>query len=74
MVAHREYKFLLVYLHSGEHEDTARFCRETLCASEVVDHIGHNFVAWGGDVRRSDAFRVRAGPFACALSAQREAG
>ena len=56
--AHRGYKFLLVYLHAGEHDATARFCRETLCDAEVVDHIGQHYVAWGGDVRRSDAFRV----------------
>lgn len=57
--AHRQYKFLFVYLHSGQHEATQRFCSETLCAPELVAHIGQHFVAWAGDVRRSDAFGVR---------------
>lgn len=33
--AARQYKFLLVYLHAAEHDDTPKFCRETLTASEV---------------------------------------
>lgn len=34
-VAARQYKFLFVYLHAGDHEDTPRFCREALAAPEV---------------------------------------
>ena len=33
--AARQYKFLLVYLHAAGHDDTPRFCRETLTAPEV---------------------------------------
>ena len=33
--AARQYKFLLVYLHAAGHDDTPKFCRETLSANEV---------------------------------------
>ncbi|KXZ45187.1 hypothetical protein GPECTOR_57g477 [Gonium pectorale] len=54
--ARREFKFLFVYLHSPEHEDTEAFCRSVVSHPEVVDFINVNCVAWGGDVTRSDAF------------------
>jgi len=60
LAAHRQYRFLLVYLHSPEHEDTARFCAETLCDAALTEHVDRNYVAWGGDIRRTDAFRVGA--------------
>ncbi len=47
-----------MYLHSAAHEDTARFCAETLCDAALTDHVQRNYVVWGGDVRRTDAFRV----------------
>ena len=59
LAAHRQYRFLLVYLHSPEHEDTARFCADTLCDAALTEHVDRNYVAWGGDVRRTDAFTVR---------------
>lgn len=40
-------------------QDTARFCTETLCEPELVAVLNAQFVCWGGDVRSSDAFRVR---------------
>ncbi|GIM16288.1 hypothetical protein Vretimale_18946 [Volvox reticuliferus] len=54
--ARREFKFLFVYLHSPEHEDTDVFCRTVLTCPDVVDYINANFVSWGGDVTASDAF------------------
>ncbi|CAD7698180.1 unnamed protein product [Ostreobium quekettii] len=58
--AHREFKFLWVYVHSPEHEATDSFCREVLCAPEVVAFLSANFVCWGGDIRQSEAFRLAA--------------
>lgn len=29
-----------------------------LCAPELVEYVNANFVSWGGDVRRSDAFTL----------------
>lgn len=28
------------------------------CHPQVVDHINQHYVAWGGDIRFSDAYRV----------------
>lgn len=56
--AHRELKFLLVYLHCGQHEDADKFCRSVLCAPALVEEARAQFVCWGGDVRHSDAFQL----------------
>lgn len=34
--AHRESKFLLVYLHSPLHDDTNRFCSQVLCSDSIL--------------------------------------
>ncbi|GIL47879.1 hypothetical protein Vafri_4512 [Volvox africanus] len=54
--ARREFKFLFVYLHAPEHEDTDLFCRTVLTCPDVVDYVNTNFMSWGGDVTASDAF------------------
>ncbi|KAL3159233.1 hypothetical protein ABBQ32_011205 [Trebouxia sp. C0010 RCD-2024] len=54
--AHRQYKFLLVYLHSADHEDTDQFCHQTLCDPTFTHYVSENFLCWGGDVRKTDAF------------------
>ncbi|GBF99613.1 hypothetical protein Rsub_12292 [Raphidocelis subcapitata] len=56
--AHAQFKFLFVYLHSPDHEDTETFCRSVLCSPEVLSYVGEQFVAWGGDIRRADAFTL----------------
>lgn len=56
--AREEFKFLFVYLHSAEHENTPLFCERTLCSDLVVSLINENFVAWGGNVRASEGFRM----------------
>lgn len=58
--AHAAYKFLFVYLHCPSHQDTARFCRETLCNSELVSYIDQTFLSWGGNVHSADAYQVGA--------------
>lgn len=55
-LAHQQFKFLFAFLHSPEHEDSEGFVREVLCAPSIVSYVGETFVAWGGDVRRPDAF------------------
>lgn len=56
--AHQEAKFLFVYLHSPQHQDTDAFCRGTLCNPAFAAFVNEHFVAWGGDLRSSDAFRL----------------
>eukprot|EP00889_Picochlorum_renovo_P001107 jgi/Picre1/28137/NNA_003543.t1 len=50
--------FLFVYLHSPRHQDTATFCRNTLCSPAFVDYLNSTFVSWGGNIRSPDAFRL----------------
>ncbi len=56
--AKKELKFLLVYLHSEEHQDTDRFCRATLADPRVVDYVGQNMLFWGCSVGRPEGYRV----------------
>lgn len=37
--AKRELRFLLVYLHGDDHQDSDEFCRNALCAPEVISLI-----------------------------------
>lgn len=37
--AARQYKFLFVYLHAADHDDTPKFCAETLTAPEVRQQV-----------------------------------
>jgi len=56
--AKRELKFLLVYLHSDDHQDTDRFCAQTLCNSEVVRFVTDNMIFWGCSVNHPEGYRV----------------
>lgn len=56
--AREEFKFLFVYLHSPDHENTPLFCERTLCSELVVQFINENFVSWGGNIRASEGFRM----------------
>lgn len=38
-------------------QDTDAFCRGTLCNPAFAAFVNEHFVAWGGDLRSSDAFR-----------------
>lgn len=42
----------------GGPQDTEGFCRDTLADPALVAHLAENYVAWGGSVRYSDAYRV----------------
>lgn len=56
--AKKELKFLLVYLHCDKHQDTHRFCRDTLCNSMFVDYVNENLIMWGCSVESPEGFRV----------------
>ena len=60
-MAQHELKFLFVYLHSPSHADAPSFCRDVLTNPGVVSMLNDNFVCWGGDVRKSDAFQLATG-------------
>lgn len=56
--ARDQYKFLFVYLHSPDHENTPPFVEQTLCSELVVQFLNENFIAWGGNIRASEGYRM----------------
>jgi FAS-associated factor 2 len=52
-------KYLLVILSSEEHDDTDKFCHDTLTNPELIDFLNQQQVlVWGGNVRYTEAFQV----------------
>ncbi|KAI8052903.1 hypothetical protein BDF22DRAFT_733809 [Syncephalis plumigaleata] len=52
-------KFLLVYLHSEEHDETDGFCRNVLASTQLCDFLTrHQFICWAGDIEDQEAFQV----------------
>lgn len=56
--AKRSLKFLLVYLHSPQHENTPGFCRTTLCSDVITDFFNDHFIFWAGSVSASEGYKV----------------
>jgi FAS-associated factor 2 len=56
--AHAGFKFLFIYLHAPDHQDTDAFCKGVLQSSEVLEYIDNQFLCWGGDIRHTDAWRL----------------
>ncbi|KAK7068484.1 FAS-associated factor 2 [Halocaridina rubra] len=53
-----ELKFLLVYLHCADHQDTPEFCRKTLSDASLVEYINSTMVFWGCSVTTAEGYRV----------------
>lgn len=56
--AKRELKFLLIYLHGDDHQDTPNFCRDVLSYQPLVDLINGNMLFWACSVNYSEGYRV----------------
>ena len=57
--AKRDLRFLLVYLHCEDHQDTERFCREVLSCETVIQQIQDlNIMVWACSVRRAEGYKV----------------
>ncbi|KAF9111699.1 hypothetical protein BGX27_004577 [Mortierella sp. AM989] len=57
--AKSDLKFLVVYLHSDEHDATDSFCKETLADSSLLSYLRTNeFLVWGGNVKETEGFQV----------------
>ncbi|KYO29940.1 FAS-associated factor 2 [Alligator mississippiensis] len=56
--AKRELRFLLVYLHGDDHQDTDEFCRNTLCVSEVITLINTRMLFWSCSTNKPEGYRV----------------
>ncbi|KAG0720696.1 FAS-associated factor 2 [Chionoecetes opilio] len=55
--AKTELKFLLVYLHCADHQDTPFFCRTMLSDATLIEYI-NTMVFWGCSVTSSEGYRV----------------
>lgn len=51
-------KFLVVYLHSEMHQDSANFVEKVLCTEAITAVLNRNFVVWAGDISMAGAYMV----------------
>lgn len=56
--AKRDLKYVLVYLHCTEHQDTDHFCRNTLANHDVRDFVNNGMIFWAADVQTPEGYRV----------------
>ena len=57
--AKKELKYLLVVLHSQDHDDTHQFCIDTLTNETFTNYItAKNMLIWGGNIKYSEPFKV----------------
>ncbi|XP_072295845.1 FAS-associated factor 2 isoform X2 [Eucyclogobius newberryi] len=56
--AKRELRYLLVYLHGDDHQDTDEFCRSTLCTEEVITFINTQMLFWSCSTSRPEGYRA----------------
>lgn len=54
--AQNQAKFLLVYLHSEHHSDSAEYCRDVVCDTNIVKFANDHCVSWIGNVASADAW------------------
>ncbi|PIK58140.1 putative FAS-associated factor 2 [Apostichopus japonicus] len=56
--AKRDLKYVLVYLHSNEHQDTDHFCRTTLANDDVTNFVNEHMIFWAASVDTPEGYRV----------------
>ncbi|KAI8641801.1 thioredoxin-like protein [Parasitella parasitica] len=57
--ARKDLRFMMVFLHSDDHDDTDTFCRHTLTAERLVNFIrDKKIIVWAGNVREAEAHKV----------------
>ena len=57
--AKRDLRFLLVYLHSSCHQDSEKFCSQTLASPALRDFlINMNVIVWACSVDTPEGYRV----------------
>ncbi|CAC5409069.1 FAF2 [Mytilus coruscus] len=55
--AKSELRFLLVYLHGDNHQDTPDFCRNTLGNNDVINFINSSMLFWSCDTNSPEGYR-----------------
>ncbi|XP_068707194.1 FAS-associated factor 2-like [Montipora foliosa] len=56
--AKRELRFLLVYLHSSDHQDTEEFCSSTMTNEGFKEYVNGNMLFWAANVKSTEGYRV----------------
>ncbi|KAK8780723.1 hypothetical protein V5799_017934 [Amblyomma americanum] len=56
--AKQELRFLLIYLHGDDHQDTPSFCRDVLSYRPLIDFINGNMLFWACSVNYYEGSRV----------------
>lgn len=56
--AKKELRYLLVYLHSEEHQNTEMFCREVLCSEEFINFVNAQLLFWACNTTSPEGYRV----------------
>ncbi|KAK3720481.1 hypothetical protein RRG08_058369 [Elysia crispata] len=56
--AKKELRYLLVYLHSEEHQNTETFCRDVLCSEEFVNFVNAQVLFWACNTTSPEGYRV----------------
>ncbi|XP_047124443.1 FAS-associated factor 2 [Hydra vulgaris] len=56
--AKKELKFLLIYLHAADHQDTPEFCRDVLSNNGFVEYVNGSMIFWACDVSSNEGHRV----------------
>ncbi len=57
--AKKDLRFLLVYLHSPNHQDTDEFCRRTIASSALQEFVANmNVIVWACSVDTAEGYRV----------------
>ncbi|XP_064489136.1 FAS-associated factor 2-like [Ornithodoros turicata] len=56
--AKRELRFLMIYLHGDDHQDTDKFCRNVLSNPELIDFVNTNMFFWACSVNYPEGYRV----------------
>jgi FAS-associated factor 2 len=54
--AKKEYKLVLVYLHSDQHQNTSQFCQNVFCTDSFKEYIDGNFMCFAADATSSDGY------------------
>ena len=53
--ARKDLQFLLVYIHSPGHQDTAWFCKDVLCSQQFLRFLSDNSIlCFGASVRTEE--------------------
>ncbi|CAI2180171.1 9093_t:CDS:2 [Funneliformis geosporum] len=69
--AKRDLRFAMVILQTDEHDNTAKFNRETLTSDILLTFLReHNVLVWAGDIKDPEAYQATTFPFVAVIVAQ----